>query len=121
DQRDVSWTHVQSEQESRSGRQQQRHRTKGDEAVESKQRLPPQRTRRSQRTSLCPLCPLWFKLQRNSTRKQMSVFTNPASSSREQARAYTSAILDLLGDRNPMDVLKRTEAALKRAVRGLTP
>jgi len=50
----------------------------------------------------------------------MSVFTNPASSSREQARAYTGAILDLLGDRTPMDVLKRTEAALKKAVRGLT-
>ena len=50
----------------------------------------------------------------------MSVFTNPASSSKEQARAYTSAVLDLLGDRKPVDVLKRTGSALKKAVRGLT-
>ncbi len=42
----------------------------------------------------------------------MSVFTNPASSAPEQARAYTDAILDLLGNRNPMEVLRATPAAL---------
>ena len=50
----------------------------------------------------------------------MSVFTNPASSSKEQAKAYTGAILDLVGDKKPMDVLKRTPAALEKAIRGLT-
>src|SRR5438034_820199 len=50
----------------------------------------------------------------------MSVFTNPASSSKEQGRVYTTAILGLLGDRKPLDVLKRTEAALKKAIRGLS-
>jgi uncharacterized damage-inducible protein DinB len=50
----------------------------------------------------------------------MSVFTNPASSSREQGKAYTAAILGLLGDRNPQDVLKRTEKELRKAIKGLT-
>jgi hypothetical protein len=44
----------------------------------------------------------------------MSVFTNRASRSVEQAKAYTAAILDLLGPRDPMDVLKTTAAALRR-------
>ena len=51
----------------------------------------------------------------------MSVFTNPASQSKEQASAYTSAVIDLLGDREPVDVLAKTTAALTRATRGLTP
>ena len=51
----------------------------------------------------------------------MSVFTNPAASSKEQAKAYTAAILDLLGDKNPIDVLKRTPAALEKAIDGLSP
>jgi DinB family protein len=50
----------------------------------------------------------------------MSVFTNPASGSVEHARAYSSAILDLLGDSKPIDVLKKTEAGLRRAIRGLS-
>jgi hypothetical protein len=50
----------------------------------------------------------------------MSVFTNPASSSAEQAKAYTSALLDLLGPRNPVQVLEHTPAALRQAVDGLS-
>ena len=50
----------------------------------------------------------------------MSVFTNPASGSRAHARAYTTAVLDLLGDEDPLTVLKRTERALRRAVDGLS-
>jgi uncharacterized damage-inducible protein DinB len=50
----------------------------------------------------------------------MSVFTNPASSSKEQGKAYTAAILGLLGDRKPLDVLKRTEPTLRKAVKGLS-
>jgi hypothetical protein len=50
----------------------------------------------------------------------MSVFTNPASGAPEQAAAYVAAVLDLLGDRDPMDVLEQTPAALARATRGLS-
>jgi DinB superfamily len=50
----------------------------------------------------------------------MSVFTNPASHSIEQAHAYTAAILDLLGSKDPMDVLGRTPDAVRHAVSGLT-
>jgi hypothetical protein len=50
----------------------------------------------------------------------MSVFTNPMSRSIEQARAYTAAVLDLLGDRNPLDVLRATPGAVRAAVAGLT-
>ena len=49
----------------------------------------------------------------------MSVFTNPASHSADEARAYTSAVLDLLGARDPVRVLEATEPALRAAVRGL--
>lgn len=51
----------------------------------------------------------------------MSVFTNPASSSKEHGKAYTAAILDLLGDRKPLDVLDHTESALRAAIKGLSP
>ena len=50
----------------------------------------------------------------------MSVFTNPASGSREHASAYIRAILDLLGAQDPNAVLKRTERALRRAIDGLS-
>jgi hypothetical protein len=50
----------------------------------------------------------------------MSVFTNPASTSKETARAYTTAVVDLVGDRDPFEILKKTPAALERAVKGLT-
>jgi uncharacterized damage-inducible protein DinB len=50
----------------------------------------------------------------------MSVFTNSASRSVEQAHEYTAAILDLLGARNPMDVLPRTPDAVRNAIANLT-
>lgn len=46
----------------------------------------------------------------------MSVFTNPASSSKEQGQAYTAAILGLLGDRDPVPVLERTPAQVEDMV-----
>lgn len=46
----------------------------------------------------------------------MSVFTNRASSSREQATAYTAAILGLLAEQKPLAVLKQTKSKLRRAV-----
>ena len=51
----------------------------------------------------------------------MSVFTNRASESREQAGDYTSAVLGLVGGEKPIAVLKRTKTALRRAISGLTP
>jgi hypothetical protein len=50
----------------------------------------------------------------------VSVFTNSASGSREQAGAYTAAILDLLGTRDPIDVLERTAEAIRSAIAGLS-
>jgi hypothetical protein len=51
----------------------------------------------------------------------MSVFTNPASEAADQAAAYIRAILDLLGDREPIAVLRATPSALPRAIEGLSP
>jgi hypothetical protein len=42
----------------------------------------------------------------------MSVFSNPASSSAGDAAAYVSALLGLLGDKDPVVVLHETPAAL---------
>ena len=50
----------------------------------------------------------------------MSVFTNPASRSIEQAHAYTAAVLGLLGSNDPMSVLGTTADGLRRAVEDLT-
>jgi hypothetical protein len=45
----------------------------------------------------------------------MSVFTNPAKSAAGQAQAYITAVLALVGDKNPMDVLRATPGSLRRA------
>jgi uncharacterized damage-inducible protein DinB len=50
----------------------------------------------------------------------MSVFTNAASGSIEQARTYTAAILELLGTQDPIDVLERTTDAIRRAIAGVS-
>lgn len=50
----------------------------------------------------------------------MSVFTNPASRSIDDAHAYTAAILNLLGARDPMRVLHDTSMALREALVGLS-
>jgi hypothetical protein len=52
--------------------------------------------------------------------REMSVFTNSASRSAEQAKSYTSAVLELLGDRKPLEVLEDTANALRRAIDGLS-
>jgi len=46
----------------------------------------------------------------------MSVFTNPAGAAIEHARAYVSAILELLGEQDPFAVLRATPAALERMI-----
>jgi len=50
----------------------------------------------------------------------MSVFTNSMSRSIEQAQAYTAAILNLLGSREPLPVLTETPQAVRSAVAGLS-
>jgi hypothetical protein len=50
----------------------------------------------------------------------MSVFTNPASRSIDDAHAYTAAVLNLLGDRDPMRVLHDTPGAVRDALVGLS-
>jgi hypothetical protein len=48
-----------------------------------------------------------------------SPFGNPAASALEDAQAYSAALLDLLGDRDPLVVLREMPAALRAAVHGL--
>jgi hypothetical protein len=50
----------------------------------------------------------------------MSVFTNPSSATPEEADAYIAAVLELLGDRDPVDVLAATPSALRKVVSELT-
>lgn len=49
----------------------------------------------------------------------MSVFTNPADGSLAHASAYTAALLDLLGPRDPRDVLRSTPSVLSDRVAGI--
>jgi hypothetical protein len=51
----------------------------------------------------------------------MSVFTNPASGAAEHAAAYVAAVLDLVGDQDPLSVLRETIDALPHAIAGLSP
>ena len=51
----------------------------------------------------------------------MSVFTNPATGAADHAAAYVSAVLELVGDREPLAVLRQTASALARAIAGLSP
>ena len=46
----------------------------------------------------------------------MSIFTNPSGSTPADAARYVSALLDLLGDRDPVDVLRDTPHAVRRFV-----
>jgi hypothetical protein len=50
----------------------------------------------------------------------MSIFTNPASRSIEQAQAYTTAILNLLGEQDPIAVLRDTPSAVQQTIAGLS-
>jgi len=43
----------------------------------------------------------------------MSVYSNPASSTSEETAAYVAALLDLLGDKDPVAVLRETPAAIQ--------
>lgn len=49
----------------------------------------------------------------------MSVFTNPSGGAREAADAYIAALLDLLGDRDPLRVQHELTDEVERLVAGL--
>jgi uncharacterized damage-inducible protein DinB len=51
----------------------------------------------------------------------MSVFTNPATGAAEHAAAYVRAVLELLGDREPIAVLREMVFRLPQAIEGLSP
>jgi len=57
---------------------------------------------------------MWFYNDR------MSVFTNPASGAAGQAAAYVSAILELVGTQDPMEILRATPRELQRAIDGVS-
>jgi hypothetical protein len=49
----------------------------------------------------------------------MSIFTNPSSSSKEDAAAYTAALLGLLADQDPVTVLSSTAAEIGKLIGGV--
>lgn len=49
----------------------------------------------------------------------MSIFTNRAASSKDEAKEYTAALIGLVGEREPLDALYHTEVALRHAVAGV--
>jgi uncharacterized damage-inducible protein DinB len=51
----------------------------------------------------------------------MSVFSNTSQDAPEIRAKYASAVLELVGERNPLDVLRDTAGALARAIATLTP
>lgn len=51
----------------------------------------------------------------------MSVFSNTSRDPAELRAQYAPAVLGLVGERNPVDVLRETPGALARAVATLTP
>jgi hypothetical protein len=51
----------------------------------------------------------------------MSVFSNTAQDSAEERGQYAQAVLDLLGERKPVDVLRATPGVAARAMAALTP
>jgi hypothetical protein len=50
----------------------------------------------------------------------VSVFTNPASRSKEQASAYTTAVLGLVHGQDPIGVLAATPSRIEEEIAGLT-
>ena len=51
----------------------------------------------------------------------MSVFTNSKSAAKLHAFRYTEAVIELLGERDPLTVMGEHVAWLKKAIKGLTP
>jgi uncharacterized damage-inducible protein DinB len=50
----------------------------------------------------------------------MTQYSNSASSTPDEISAYVTALLDILGEREPLDVMREMPDALRQAVRGLS-
>jgi hypothetical protein len=50
----------------------------------------------------------------------MSIFTNRISAAKEEAAAYTVAVVGLVGDAKPLEVLTQTESRLLESIKGLS-
>jgi hypothetical protein len=50
----------------------------------------------------------------------MTQYSNSASSTPDEISAYVTALLDILGDRDPIEVLRETPDALRQGVRGMS-
>ncbi|HET8634632.1 MAG TPA: DinB family protein [Gemmatimonadales bacterium] len=50
----------------------------------------------------------------------MTQYSNSTTSTPDEISAYVQALLDILGDRDPFEVLRETPDALRVAVRGMT-
>jgi hypothetical protein len=51
----------------------------------------------------------------------VGTFSNPAGGAKDAAARYTQSLLDVLGDRDPVDVLSEQGVLLERATSDLTP
>lgn len=51
----------------------------------------------------------------------MSIFSNPASSSAADTASYVAALLELIGDKDPVAVLRETTGALRRFLETVPP
>lgn len=51
----------------------------------------------------------------------MSAFSNPATEAKDAAREYVRALLEVLGDRKPLEVLPRLMDEIRRAIDGIDP
>ena len=51
----------------------------------------------------------------------IDAFSNPAGAAKDAAARYIQALLDILGDRDPIEVLGEQGVMLERATAGLTP
>lgn len=49
----------------------------------------------------------------------MSVFANPATNAKEAASGYVRALFDVLGDRDPLEVMSRTHQEIRGITEGL--
>src|SRR3954467_10885070 len=51
---------------------------------------------------------------------EVATFSNPAGGAKDAAAAYTRMLLEMLGDRDPIEILTEQPAALERATGGLS-
>jgi uncharacterized damage-inducible protein DinB len=51
----------------------------------------------------------------------MSIFTNSASRSKDEAQGYTAAVLGLVGAAAPIEILSTTQSRLTDLIKGLSP